>query len=650
MKKRVCTLFLVLALLLTPVSALSAEQAGALLQDYYIDEIPEEILALGSVEEMLQALGDPYTTYYDADEYAAFLASLEDTELVGIGIVAYYLEEGILVSQTAPDSPARNAGIQPGDYIIEVDGYNVCGAAEEEIDSRLRGEEGTSVQLCVRRGEETFQRTVIRAHVVFPTVELIMIENGVGWISCSAFGSSTCQHFYDIITAHEEEVEQWVIDLRGNGGGDIYAAVYSAGLFAGDGSGVYLRDGSGSYYGYVYDLDTALSSGYCNGERNKFYKNGYLTEKPVYVLTDGNSASASELFCSAIRDSGAGLIIGGRTFGKGVAQTMLSGSRYGLSDGEAIKITTERGYSMAGATYDKVGILPHVMVDPALADEVAAILAAPFQADEDVLILRNVSSSGNLVADLGLPMRLLRAPENALVTAHLLAQMPSSVSYQRMQDGQITDITAEQAAAACGVLPVQAKFTDIQDSEYPQKIETLGRYQIIHGMGDGTYQPQAELNRASLCALLVKAMHFPVSSVEFTAFADVTPDDWYAPYVAAMYEMGLINGYNGYFNPNDPITHEQFLTILGRVAKWLDMDYYELSLHDGLYGDCMPDAETLAEQYGTYAEWARELIWLCDEELLWEPLEGIDPMETTTREEAAASVYNLLRESGALPG
>ena len=89
MKRRIFSVFLSLALLLTSASALTVEQARQLLQDYYIDEIPEEILAQDSVDAMLQALGDPYTRYYNAEEYAAFLASLEDTELVGIGIIAY---------------------------------------------------------------------------------------------------------------------------------------------------------------------------------------------------------------------------------------------------------------------------------------------------------------------------------------------------------------------------------------------------------------------------------------------------------------------------------------------------------------------------------------------------------------------------------
>lgn len=650
MKKRIFTLFLTLALLLTPVSALGAEQAKQLLQDYYIDEIPEEILALGSIEEMVQALGDPYTKYYDAQEYAAFLASLEDTELVGIGVVVYYLDEGILVSQTAPDSPAREVGLQPGDYIIAVDGHDVCGAAEEDIDGWLKGEAGTPVRLRVRRGEETFQVTAVRRHVVFPTVELEKIENGVAWITCSAFGSTTAQHFYDIITTYDEQVEQWIVDLRGNGGGDVYAAVFSAGFFAGNDAGIYLRNAAGAYYTYQHDSNAALSLGYCDGKASAFYENGYLTEDPVYVLTDANSASASELFCAMIRDSGAGLIVGGRTFGKGVAQTMLTGSQYGFSDGDALKITTERSYSTAGATYDKVGILPHIMVDSGLADEVAAILAAPFQEDQSVLVLRDLSASSNLVDDLGLPLDMLCDPANATAVTELLSQLPANVSCQLMEHGKLTDITVEQAAQLCGVTLMQERFSDITGSAFSDEIETLGVYGVIHGMGDGTYQPAAELNRASLCALLVKAMRFPVSSTDVAAFADVAPGDWYAPYVAAMYEMGLINGYDGYFNPNDPITHEQFLTILGRVAKWLDMDYYELSLHDGLYGDRMPDAETLAEQYGAYAEWARELVWLCDEELLWEPLEGIEPLKTTTREEAAAAVYNLLRETGVLAG
>lgn len=646
--KRLFSVVLVLCMLLTSASALTTEQITELLQEYYIDEIPEHILEMDSIEEILQALGDPYTMYYDQEEYAAFLETLEDIELVGIGIKVQYLEEGILVNETAPDSPAREVGLLPGDYIIALDGHDTRGAADEDIESWIRGVEGSRVRLTVLRGEEIFSVTATRRHVVFPVVKLVGIENGVGWISCSAFGPTTCQHFYDIITTYDDQVEQWVVDLRGNTGGEAYSAVYSAGLFAGTGSGIYMRNGAGEYRRFLYNMSDMFYEGYCQGDWSAFYSEGYLTDDPVYVLTDANTASASEMFCAMIRDSGAGLIVGNRTYGKGVVQTMLIGPHYGLDEGSAVKITTERLYSEAGTTTDKIGILPHFLVPAVVADEVTAVLTAPVTDEEDALILQGLSSTGRLTGELTLPLRLLCDPENTAATIWLLSAIPFTASLQLRQNGVCSAASLEDAAQACGLQITGYGFSDITESEFCNEIATLGIYGIVHGVGDSSYQPEKELTRAELCALLIKSVRFPVYAVTETVFADVAAHAWYAPYVETMYEMGFVQGYDGMFRPEETVSHEEFLTILGRMAQWLDMNYYELARRDGIYGATMPDETSLAEQYSGYAEWAREMVWLCDDQLLWAEAEDIDPAAATSREEAAAAVYNLLCASGAL--
>lgn len=655
MKKRILSLVLALGLLLTSASALTVEQAREILGTYYIDEIPEEVLGQPTIPEILDALGDPYTDYYTAEEYASFLAGMEDTQVVGIGIQSYYLPEGVLLELVAPDSPASEAGLQAGDYIIAVDGNDTRGAEESDIDSWIRGEEGTPVRLTVLRGEETFSVTLTRRAVVFPTVILEKIENEVAWISCSAFGSTTFQYFYDIIAAHDDEVQGWVVDLRGNGGGDVLSAVFSAGCFAGRDQGVYLRDREGTYYGYLNDPDQICELGYYDGELSAFSTDGYLTMDPVYVLTDEGTASAAELFCAAVRDSGAGLIIGARTYGKGVAQTLFSADYYEagmegcFQDGDALKVTTERGYATLGATYDQVGVLPHILVDADLADEAAALLAAPVSAEEDALILGNLSSVSQIVKNIIMPMSLLRDPENAGVVTRLLSALPPTVSYRLRVEGEVSYVTADQAAGACGVSRDGSAFSDLSDAAFPNAIETLGLYGIVDGVGGGRFCPKNALDRASLCALLVKALRCPVSTDE-PAFADVPEDAWYASYVNALYAMGVIEGDDdGLFHPDRPVTHEEFLTILGRIAQRLSMDYYEAARHDGIYGDMLPDAETLAERYPGYAAWARELIWLCDEGRIWAGASRTDAAAPTTREEAALALYNLFRATNVLP-
>lgn len=654
MRRRVFALIMALCLLISSASALTVEQAGKLLKEYYIDEVPEEVLAQPTIEEMLSALGDPYTVYYNAEEYAAFLATVEDTRIVGIGIRSYYRAEGVQIALVAPDSPAGEAGLLVGDTIIGIDGHDTRGAAEADIDRWIHGDAGTSVSLTILRGTEQFEVTLKRREVVFPTVTLDKIENRIGWITCSAFGSTTFQYFYEIVTTHDEEVDEWVIDLRGNSGGDVLAALFSVGCFGGIGSGAYLRDGNGTYYGYLFSPDMITALGYYDGDLSAFSELGYLTEDAAHVLVDANTASAAELFCAAIRDSGAGLIIGERTYGKGVAQTLLSKEVEAVGeyfqDGDALKITTERAFSTQGATYDCVGILPHFPVAADLADEVAALLAAPISENEALLVLGNLSDTSKLVSAMAIPLSMVQSAEYATAVAELLAAVPATAYCAVEENGEMRQITLEEAAALAGVPLKRATFADAEDSEYLYEINTLGVCGIVNGVGDGTFRPEEELTRATLCALLAKALRCPVP-MEHVRFEDVPADAWYAPCVNALCEMGLIEGdEDGLFHPEEAVSHEQFLAILGRAARWLDMDYYELSRHDGIYGDQIPDPEVLEERYGHFAQWARELVWLCEGGLAWANLSEVDAAGVTTRAEAAAGVYNLLQTSGVIPG
>lgn len=659
MKKRLLALFLVLVLALVPsASALTADQTKEILQTYYVDEIPQEALSQNTIEEILDILGDPYTDYFSAEEYAEFMGSMEDTEIVGIGISGFYLETGIYIAATAPDSPASDAGIRQGDSIIAIDGHDTRGAEESDIDSWIQGREGTQVSLTIQRGTETFSVTATRRAVVFPTVTLDKIENRVGWITCTAFGSTTFQHFYDIITTHDDEVDEWVVDLRSNGGGDVLAAVFSAGCFAGKKQGVYLRDAAGDYSAFLHDPNYITAFGYYDGPVDAFDNSGYLTTNTVFVLVDEYSASATELFCSSIRDSGAGLIIGARTYGKGVAQTIFSAdypaeyfelgdpNAY-FSDGDAIKVTTERGFSTQGSTYDKVGILPHLMVDADLADEVAALLAAPIDGVSDLLTVSGLNANSQIANSFAVPLSLLTAAENADAAAALLSALPPSVSCTLAQGGSTASLTAADAAAQLGLSYTSRAFSDTAGTPYQREIDTLGTFGIVSGSGNGGFQPDQVLDRASLCALLVKAMRYPMADGQ-TEFADVPADAWYAPYVDTLYEMGLVNGYDdGLFHPNDPINHEQFLVLMARIAKWLDMDYYEMSLRNGAYGNKVPAATTLAMEYGSFSAWARESVWLAGH-FAWTDHSNIAPQASTTRAEAAATLFNLFWSSGVL--
>lgn len=652
MKKRICALLVALGMLITSASALTVEQARDLLNEYYIDEIPEEVLAHDTIDGILTALGDPYTVYYTAEELAGFYATIEDVQLVGIGIRSYYRAQGVEVTQVAPGGPAAEGGIQAGDWIIAIDGKDTRGAASEDVDAWIRGGEGTQVALTVLRGAETFDVVLTRRPVVFPTTLLEKIEDGIGWISCSSFGSNTFAQFYEILTTYESQVDGWVVDLRGNSGGNALTAVLAAGCFGGWNSGIYMRDGSGRYYGYLSSAGLAAMVA-PDLDLTPYDENGYLTRKAVCVLVDEESASAAELFCAVVRDSGAGLVVGTKTYGKGVAQALFTKDAANMADlfpdGDGIKITSERCFSTVGYTYDQVGILPHVLVQGDLADEVAALLLAPYAEGDDALILRDVCRTSSLVQHFIISLDLLRAPEQSAAVEQLLSSVMPGVTCQLRLDGEQQTVSVEEAAQICGVTWSGKHFSDLSGSLYADDIEVMRLYRIVEGYGDGAFHPKQVLTRAELCALLVKALRYPVYEAGTSVFSDVSAEDWYAPYVNTMSRLGLVKGdEDGIFRPEDTVTSEEYLALLGRVAQRLNMYYYELMRRDGVYGNAMPTAEELELRYGQFHDWAREAIWLCDGEYVWADLAQIDPAAAVTREEAVESLYRLLCSSGLL--
>lgn len=347
------------SLLALPAQALTLEQARTLLTDAYIDPVPQEVLDQTSISAMLEQLGDRYTQYFTAEEYQAFLSSMEDASLVGIGVVSIAGTDGMTITSVLEGSPAQAAGLREGDRIVAVDGRSTLGVDAAQVSSWIQGEAGTQVTVTYQRGEEKHTVTLTRAAITVPTTTSRLVEGRVGYLECTTFGTDTYPHIQEGISAYQDEARVWVMDLRGNGGGLTSAASQAVSAFTDAQNTGYLRDGSGSYGAFSSSLSP-------------------LTDKAVIVLSDGYTASSSELFSACIRDLNAGIVVGGRTFGKGVAQTLFDQSVYPdyFPDGDAMKITTNRYFSPAGATTDTVGIIPHLLVDPDLADEVAILLSA----------------------------------------------------------------------------------------------------------------------------------------------------------------------------------------------------------------------------------------------------------------------------------
>lgn len=628
---RLAAAALTLALLSAPTAqALTIDQTAQLLQEFYVDEIPPSVLEQPTIQEMIDALGDPYTEYFTAPEYENFVASMSDSSLVGIGIRFTQTEDGLLLSEVMEDSPALKGGLQAGDLITAVDGKSVLEQDSNTVTSWIQGEEGSNVKVTYLREGRQKTVTLTRAVVVVPATTTELIDDHIGYISCTTFGNETLEHFRAGLEKYHDKATVWIVDLRSNLGGVTEAATDAAGLFTGRGQMAYLRDSAGGYGAY-----------YCFEEPSTLY--------PVIVLIDEYSASASEIFASAIRDNGAGIVVGSRSFGKGVAQTILDQSvmpEY-FSDGDALKITSHRFFSAGGNTTDQVGVIPDLLVPPELAADVAYLLAGSDPMSD---------TSGTLRIDLSWRwyVDLDAAKEYPEIFQLLLSAIPENKNLWMGIGGSTgwQQTGASEVAEQYGLDYHSPIFPDQEDSAFPTPLSILKTYGLVYGREDGLFYPQDTLTRAELCQLLAVALNCSVPTNE-SPYIDVSDDAWYAPAVIAMSNMGLVNGVgDGCFFPEESIDHQQFITIMGRLAQRLNMYFYDAALE---VSEASPNIAGLLD----YADWAKTSAWLLSYSqkgyfgntisLLWASADQIDPTQPTTRDEAAYVLYRLLSYTDILP-
>ena len=616
---RAAALVLALTLALSPMAgAITVDEAREMLRENYIDEIPEEILALPTIEEITNALGDPYTYYMTAEQYAAFQSDMGDTNVVGIGVMVEKTGDGLLVSGIAPDAPAERAELQVGDLIVAADGTTIQEAGSPDaLAALITGEAGTDVTITILREGRELELTLTREAVVFPTVTGQVVDDHIGWLSCSSFGETSGAYFEEYITAEDEAADRWVVDLRSNPGGSATAVIQAVGYVLGNHDVAYVVDRQGSLSVWRPNPFPVEIPG--------------LIQEPLVVLVDGNSASASELFAAAMRDYGYGLIIGTRTFGKGIAQNVFE-----LSDGSAFKITTNRYYSPNYVTPDRSGVLPHLVVDANLADEVARLLCgtAEEQASEDVLVLQLAGQTWYVHREEAVSEAY--APAFAELLSAIAPNTPMTL------DGKA--VTPAEVSEAWGVDYVSRWFGDVADSLYGDEINTLASLGVLLGNETGDFAPQSQLTRAELVSMMVQAMGYWCWESQGSApFTDVTAEDWYATAVDIAYNLGLIQGdETGAFRPDDPVDHQQFLTILTRMGERSD-----LSVERRL--EQVTEEELAAEGVQAYDAWARPYVVTAEAlGFLTGPLEELDPAAPTTREEAAVMLYRMLDYIGIL--
>jgi len=614
MLHRLVATLCVLALCLTSASALSVEDALRLLEENYVGELPPAAYEATTLDELMDAVGDPYTYYMTAEEYEAFLDSLEgESYVTGIGAGIEYTDNGILLTNILEESGAEEAGLVAGDLIIGVEGTS-CVPANESHRAMIIGEEGTYVNITVKHQDGSVQdyRIMRKTITIFNTT--VKYEDGVGMVDCDSFGTYTPIYFQSGMADHLD-ARLWIVDVRNNPGGLASAAVSSVGLYTGGGAKLFYRLSDCSSY-------------YAN------YNGTNLTNAPVIVLINGYAASASEIFAGDIRAEKAGIVVGSRSYGKGSAQIVLDqDNNPDLFDGDSLKVTVYRFYCSDGNTTDKVGVVPTLYVANEYTLPVAKLLSAEKPARGEYLSLRLNGNDYVLLPD--------DAKEAGLGDAltELLSALPPDASVALVSDEKIAAITADEALAKYGDEAASRRFTDVANSPYATQINTLGTYGILNGTGDGAFNPSATLTRAELCAMLSQALN--VSNKTTGNFADVPEDAWYADDVNAAASLGFVNGVGDrLFDPSGTLTQEQFITVMGRLTRFLNFfaDDYALELTD----------EELAENavYAVYAPWARASADVLTEyagNMLYTELSQINPQAPVTREQAAATLCNILK-------
>ncbi len=626
---RLLAAVLALVLLVVPASALTVDQALELLEELYYYEIPDEAYQAETLDELMSLLEDPYTQYMTAEEYQAFLKLLEgDSNVIGIGVSCRYTPEGILILSTISGGSAREAGLQAGDLIVEIDGQS-CVPANEENAGRLTGPEGTQVSVTVLRDGERKGYTLTRHPVVEPNVEL-SIEGRVGLLDCNSFGKDTGKEFAKLVKDNDGRVDVWVVDLRGNGGGYTNAAVDMLGALMGPGYHLYFETAAGGVEAVpAYDRQA--------------------TDKPVIVLTDGGSASASELTSGSLRDSGRGVLVGGRTYGKGVAQIMLDEDALaslpeydGYFEGDGLKITVYRFYSGGLNSPDKIGVIPTLLVDD---EDTAAVALALCGSQEDAKLC---------VMPGAVPYYVDPGTDGDTLSA-LLSALPPQALVFCADGGDFQQVSAAEAAQRLGVAYESRWFTDLGDSRYADAVNAMGTYGLLRGDGKGHFTPKSGLTRAELCSMLASVLN--VAYRGESRFTDVDQNAWYGPSVNAMAYLGIVDGVGGgKFNPGGTLTQEEFHTILGRTARFFNVKldaYAQWVEQEGRL--------TLGQSSALsgYSAWARNsmavLAWGLEDaldgtgDLLFASLKELSPKAPILREEAAAGMYAVLSGLEILP-
>lgn len=314
---------------------------------YYYKDITDEEKMEGIYKGLMSSTNDKYTDYYSPKEFKDLMVTMEgDYGGIGATLSQDKVTKEVSVVEVYEGSPAARAGLERGDIVISVDGHLGTDESLDDFVQRIRGEEGTSIEMVYKRGDQEKTIEITREEVIVPSVSHRMLDDKIGYIRISSFVNGTQKDFEDALADLQSQGMQGIVfDMRDNGGGMVDSVVAILDDILPAGTVVYTMDKSGKREDYTSDDAKKI-------------------DIPVTVLVNENTASAAEIFTGAIRDFNYGTIIGTNTFGKGIVQSTVP-----LSDGSAVKITVATYYTPSGECIHEKGIKPDIELEFSYADE-----------------------------------------------------------------------------------------------------------------------------------------------------------------------------------------------------------------------------------------------------------------------------------------
>jgi carboxyl-terminal processing protease len=336
------------------------------IQTSYYKDVKEQDLFDGALAGMFDAVGDPYTAYYDEDQFSTYMEQLEGS-YVGIGVVVTMSEDDrVTVVSPIEGSPGQKAGLASGDIITAVDGKGIEGLNLEEVVSLIKGDEGTQVEITVlkKNSEEEIDIAITREEIIMTSVSSQVYED-IGYMAITQFEPYTYEEFEKQLNELlDQDVKGIVFDLRDNPGGMMNVVVEMLDRIMGESVIVYTEDKQGNR---EYERST---------DRQKL-------DIPMAVIINEGSASASEIFAGALQDTGEGVVVGTTSFGKGIVQRMSD-----FKDGTGYKITISEYFTPNGRNIHGTGIEPDITVE---IDE-EFMYSEDYSLDKDIQFLKAVES------------------------------------------------------------------------------------------------------------------------------------------------------------------------------------------------------------------------------------------------------------------